>query len=174
MKPRHPLVFVTIALVALSAVAGPPTKPVASSDLEVNRIEFTIARSKGRPASQGTVTVTAVVRNAGTGPFVSRNSQQFVTVSEVPLGGSRETVRRTCYFGGADMAATVTLNPGQEVRCSFSRPWDTAVEFPPGFMGSIVYDPDIALDSNPRNDDRNMRNNTKQEPGSRINDLFAR
>jgi hypothetical protein len=38
----------------------------------------------------------------------------------------------------------------------------------------IVYDPDMRLDGNPKNDDINSKNNQLQVSGARISDLFHR
>ncbi len=79
------------------------------------------------------------------------------------------SARKRCDFG--------TLSVNAEYRCEFDRPWDSSGPEgtrPPDFKAMILYDPDIRLDGNPKNDDLNSRNNQLQVPGTRINDLFRR
>ena len=128
------------------------------------RIELSHTREKLRP-TRGTVTITAIVKNVGTDKYVSRAGQQSLQLYEMPPGSTAGgTLKANCDFP--------TLNVGQEVRCPFTRPWDTAIEFQPSFKAMLVYDPDILLDSNPRNDDAGPKNNVANVSWTAINALF--
>ena len=143
MKPRYLMVFAAVSLFAATALAGP--------DPAV-RIEVSSRKDKVRP-TRGTVTITAIVKNVGDMPYISRAGQQMVQLLETASGATTGgTVKVTCDFPN--------LNVGAEVRCSWSRAWDTAIEFQPSYRALIVYDPDILLDSNPKNDDASNKNNS--------------
>jgi hypothetical protein len=128
------------------------------------RIEVSSRRDKVRP-TRGTVTITAIVKNVGNAPYISRPGQQNVQLLETASGATTGgAVKATCDFP--------TLNVGQEVRCSWSRPWDIAIEFQPSYQALIVYDPDILLDSNPKNDDASNKNNTAFLSWTAVNATF--
>jgi len=162
VKPRHLLVFVAVAFSALSAFA------VVGPDPAVVRIEFSITKNKFHP-TRGTAHITAVVKNVGDAPYNTGPAQQNIQIFELPLGRtSAGPAKKVCTFAN--------LTVGQEVRCQYDRPWDSSSpaegEFPPNFKAMIVYDPDIRLDGNPKNDDVNSKNNSLQVSGSAINDRF--
>lgn len=50
--------------------------------------------------------------------------------------------------------------------------WDASLEFPPDFTLTLEYDPDLFVDGNPHNDDRNSFNNSVTKPGSEIHGMF--
>ena len=58
------------------------------------------------------------------------------------------------------------------MRCPYSRAWDTAIEFQPSYRASILFDPDILLDSNKKNDDVNPKNNSAFTSYTAVNALF--
>jgi hypothetical protein len=156
VKSRHLIVFLALVLCAATAFAAAPDPAV--------RIELFRVRDKVYP-TRGTVTITAIVKNVGTVPYVSRAGQQSVQLTKMAPGTtSGGTLKANCDFP--------TLNVGQEVRCPFTRRWDTAIEFQPSYKAMIVYDPDILLDSNPKNDDANPKNNTATVSWTAINALF--
>jgi hypothetical protein len=155
VNSRHLIVFVALILCAATAFAAAPDPAV--------RIELSSRRDKVHP-TRGTVTITAIVKNVGTAPYVSRAGQQSVQLYEMAPGTtSGGTLKVNCDFP--------TLNVGQEVRCPFTRPWDIAIEFQPSYKAMIVYDPDILLDSNPKNDDASSKNNTATVSWTAINAL---
>lgn len=165
MKLRHLLVSCVLIVSAVSAVSGGPI----NCDPAAVRIDFSIRKDKFHP-TRGTAKIVAVVKNVGTDVYNTRAGQQNVQIFEMPLGGVAGPAKKVCDFG--------TLYVGAEYRCEYDRPWDSSSpaegEFPPNFKAMIVYDPDIRLDGNPKNDDINMKNNQVQAPGTRINDLFHR
>ncbi len=159
------LAVLSVFIVSAAAAFGGPI----NCDPAVVRFDFSILKDKFHP-TRGTAKIVAVVKNVGTDVYNSRPGQQNVQIFEMPLGGTAGLAKKVCDFG--------TLNVGSEYRCEFSRPWDSASrgegEFPPNYKAMIVYDPDIRLDGNPKNDDINSKNNQLQVPGTRINDLFRR
>ena len=163
MKPRHLMVFVATAFFAASAFAA------VGPDPAVVRFEFSITKNKLRP-TRGTAHITAVVKNIGDTPYNTGPAQQNIQIFELPLGrASSGPAKKVCTFGN--------LTVGQEVRCQYDRPWDSSSpaegEFPPNYKAMIVYDPDITLDGNPKNDDKNAKNNSLEASGSPINARFA-
>ena len=157
MKPRYLMVFAALALCAATEALAVGPDPAV-------RIEVSSRRDKLRP-TRGTVTITAVVKNVGDAAYISRAGQQNVQLLETASGATTGgTATVTCDFP--------TLNVGQEVRCSWSRPWDTALEFQPSYRAMIVYDPDILLDSNPKNDDKSNKNNTALLSYTAVNATF--
>jgi len=91
MKPRFLMVFVALALCAATeALAVGPDPGV--------RIEVSSRRDKVRP-TRGTVTITAIVKNVGNAPYISRPGQQNVQLLETasgattPLNSNRATER---------------------------------------------------------------------------------
>ena len=162
MKTRHLMVFVAATFCAASAFA------VAGPDPAVVRIEFTIHKDKFHP-TRGTAHITAVVKNVGDVPYTTSPTQQNIQIFELVLGrAAAGPAKKVCTFGN--------LTVGQEVRCQYDRPWDSSSpaegEFPPDYKAMIVYDPDIRLDGNPKNDDISSKNNSLQKSGSAINDRF--
>lgn len=165
MKLRHLSVLcVLFVLAAAGAFAGP-----VGPDPAVVRIDFSIRKDKFHP-TRGTAMIIAVVKNVGTAPYNTRAGQQNVQIFEMPLGGTPGPAKKVCDFG--------SLLVNAEYRCELDRPWDSSSpaegEFPPNYKAMIVYDPDIRLDGNPKNDDINSKNNQLQVSGARINDLFHR
>jgi hypothetical protein len=133
----------------------PPPDPAAQ------RIDFSLISQESQ--FQGRVRIVGVVQNIGQGAFESRQGQQ-----EVQLYENSQLIASTPFQN---------LSPGQEVEVVYERNWDTSSpsegEFPPTYRLVITYDPDIEMDGNPRNDDTNNSNNTKERSGSDINRLFS-
>lgn len=134
-------------------------------DPAVQRIDFTIVSKTSQ--FSGKVRITGVVKNVGLEPYISGPNQQEILLYEGPMGATSRVVARKKFQN---------LNPGQEVTVVYERNWDSASpsegEFPPSYKVIIVYDPDIRMDSNPKNDDCNMNNNQKERSGADINALF--
>ncbi|GAQ94575.1 hypothetical protein TAGGR_1759 [Thermodesulfovibrio aggregans] len=134
-------------------------------DLVAEKIEFTIVSRTGK--FSGKVRITGVVKNAGSEPYISGPNQQAVHLYEFIPGGSPRLVAKKNFQN---------LNPGQQITVTYERNWDAAStsegEFPSSYRVVIVYDPDIRMDGNPKNDDCNLNNNEKERSGADINRLF--
>lgn len=134
-------------------------------DPAVEKIDFTIVSRTGK--FSGKVRITGVVKNVGLAPYISGPNQQAVHLYEFIPGGSARLVAKKNFQN---------LNPGQQVTVAYERNWDASSpsegEFPPSYRVIIAYDPDIRLDSNPKNDDCNINNNQKERSGADINALF--
>ena len=156
MKSRHLVVFMAVLLSAATVVAGP--------DPAV-RIQLSVVPDAVHPHTQGRVTITAIVKNVGDTAWTSRAGQQSLQLIETPSGATTGgVVKVACDFP--------TLNVGQEVRCPYTRNWDTAIEFQPSYRATLLYDPDILLDANKKNDDASTKNNSAFTPWTAINALF--
>lgn len=129
-------------------------------DPATHQIDFQIIRRVTQ--FRGRIRVTGVVHNVGRATYNSNPRQQSILLYE----SSRLVAQRQFQ----------NLTPGQEVRVTFVRDWDASSpaegEFPPTYKLMIGYDPDIAIDGNPRNDDCNLSNNRRQRSGADINALF--
>ncbi len=143
----------------------PPPPPKKCPDPAVQGIDFAIVSKTSQ--FSGKVKITGVVKNIGLEPYISGPNQQAVYLYEVPMGGKANLVATKKFQN---------LNPGQEVKVTYERNWNASSpaegEFPPSYKVVIAYDPDITLDSNPKNDDCNMNNNQKERSGTEINALF--
>ena len=68
------------------------------------------------------------------------------------------------------------IDAGQSIRVSHARTWNAAAarrkKRVPVYRAIIVYDPDIYIDSNPRNDDCVSGDNRLSRNGRAINRLF--
>jgi hypothetical protein len=130
----------------------------------VRAIDFAIVARTSQFA--GKVRITGVVKNMG-GAYTSGPKQQSVQLYEVPLGGQPRFLKQMAFQN---------LASGQEVKIAHERNWNASSpsegEFPPGYKVIIVYDPDIRLDGNVRNDDCASGDNQLEKSGSGINALF--
>ncbi|ACI21234.1 MULTISPECIES: hypothetical protein [Thermodesulfovibrio] len=142
-----------------------PIPPPKCPDPAVQRIDFTVVSKTSQ--FSGKVRITGVVKNMGVEPYISGPNQQAVYLYEIPMGGKANLVATKKFQN---------LNPGQEITVSYERNWNASSpsegEFPPSYRVVIAYDPDIRMDSNPKNDDCNMNNNQKERSGTEINALF--
>ncbi|MBU0483890.1 MAG: hypothetical protein KKB30_05185 [Proteobacteria bacterium] len=115
----------------------------------------------------GTVEIKGTVKNVGTASYESRANQQMAQLYEAPLGGAGRLVASQSFQN---------LTAGQTVTVSYSRQWNASSpsegEFPPNYRLLVVYDPDISMDGNAKNDDCNGVNNQKERSGADINALF--
>jgi hypothetical protein len=112
----------------------------------------------------GTVRLQGALRNEGD-PFQSRAGQQSLQIIEVPPGGGGGRVLQNVPFG--------SLQSGQTVAISTNLQWSLTNEFPPSYRLVIAYDPDVANDGNPANDDCNARNNVQSISSAQISSLFS-
>lgn len=140
-------------------------KGLKAPDPAATSIEFKIAERTSDWA--GKVQIAGIVKNLG-GAYTSAPNQQQVHLYEIPIGGQPRLVASKTFQN---------LAAGQTVAVSFERSWNASSpaegEFPPDYRVSLVYDPDIALDSNPANDDRSGANNMFERSGGGINQMFA-
>lgn len=130
-------------------------------DPGVASLEFAIV-SRATPF-QGRVRITGTVKNLGRAPYVSNPRQQSVYLYEVPASGPSRLVAQRAFQN---------LAPDEAVTVAFERDWRSSEEFPPSYRVMVGYDPDILLDSNPKNDDCVSTNNTRTRSGNDISALF--
>lgn len=133
--------------------------PAPVIDLAAESMEFSVSRTS---ATEGTVIISGIVKNVGA-DYVSGDNQQQVVLYEKYPGGQSTVVASKDF---ANLAAGATI----EVKYSTS--WRTSVEFPPSFILSISYGPDIYIDGNEQNDDENPDNNRREITGAQINEQF--
>lgn len=114
-------------------------------------------------AHSGNVRITGVIKNVGKQNFVSNPRQMYVLLYEVSLTGRARVLARR---------SVGNIPAGRTFSLSFVKNWYAGNEFPPNYKLCISYDPDIKLDSNPKNDDCNSANNCKTRPGTDIHKLF--
>lgn len=119
-----------------------------------------VAKDAKWPTTRGTIRVTGTVKNVGNAAFESDPKQASVQLLE-ERPGARAELRTQRSMGRLDVGATMDV--------TYQRAWDTAAEFPSKFILLIVYDPDIQLDANKKNDDCNAGNNRAELPGDLIN-----
>lgn len=140
---------------------------LAQPDPAAIAVDFRLVRRTGRFTGQ--VEIVGTIRNVGTADFISGKGQQGIQLyEEVP--GARPRLVASLPFE--------RLNQGAELQIRYTREWNASSpaegEFPPTYRLQISYDPDIVLDGNPKNDDSNWRNNSRERSGSAINDLLRR
>ncbi|MGH7563272.1 MAG: hypothetical protein ACREK5_02480 [Gemmatimonadota bacterium] len=111
----------------------------------------------------GIIEIVGVVRNIGRAAYVSDPRQQSVELIEEQPGISPKAVEDRTF---------TNLAPNATVRLVHRRSWDTSTEFQPRYRLRIVYEPDIRIDANPRNDDCGLANNEAVLEPERINALF--
>jgi hypothetical protein len=134
----------------------------ACPDPAAVKIDFQIIK-RYTPFTAG-MRIVGTVKNLGSKPYLSSPGQQTIYLSVE--GVAAPVAQRTFH----------KLAPGQEVTVSFTRNWNSASpaegEFPPSYMLWIGYDPDIAIDGNPQNDDCNGQNNKLKRSGDDINAML--
>lgn len=143
-----------------AGVAVPAKLAQQGIDLAVSEIRFSIVSVKS--LYSGTVQIEAIVKNVGSQNYTSGANQQAVLLYEEVPGTSPKLVASR-NFQSLGVNGTVSV--------SYSRQWQTSDEFPPSYTAIVVFDPDIYLDSNNKNDDGNSSNNRLTRPGSDINKL---
>lgn len=155
-----------IALFSTAAVAEPtpqlpkdaiqkplpgPMRPLACS---VDPAIGSITLTKGK--APGSVQVSVEVRNLGRSAWQSGGNQQSVNVS-VRNGNTGNVVTRSQALPGR---AAANSRMAMLTTPMIPNAFDT-FEFGGSVDASISYDPDIAIDGNNCNDDRNTANNRK-------------
>ena len=118
-------------------------------DLAAHRIEMRVLSRSSEFG--GRVRITGVVKNVGNLAYRSRAGQQSAY-----LYAGRRLVARTAF---------TSLAPGAEVKVSFDTTLSTSNEFPVEWKLVVAFDPDIAIDGNPHNDDMRRANNSKTRTG---------
>ncbi|GAB5550539.1 MAG: hypothetical protein Sapg2KO_01300 [Saprospiraceae bacterium] len=125
-------------------------------------VELRVQKTSGNQ-HRGVVRITGVVKNVGKQHFVSGGGQAYAYLYEVSLTG-RSTLKARRQI--------TNLSAGRSFSLGFSKNWYAGNEFPPNYKLVISYDPDIKLDSNPRNDDCNSANNQMTRTGHEVTQLF--
>ncbi len=114
--------------------------------------KLVVEGARALPGGDGwTFYVHAEVRNLGDAPWSSGSGQQALRVS---LHGGRTRELTAIDF--------TSLQPGQERSVVTETTLSAHDEFAPRIVARIDYDPDIAGDGNPANDDCNRGNNTRE------------
>ncbi len=159
MKSALLLSFLILSF-AIAGCEEDETPEISTIDLVAESINFSVV-----PTSEfeGVVTIVGTVKNYED-DFISSSGQQEILLYEIPAGFSEGSIVATRDF--ADLTA------GDSLQVSFSRNWSKSAEFTPNYRLMILFEPDIAIDDNPRNDDSDASNNRLDESGSQINDLF--
>ena len=154
------------AQVPQAQIPGPKVKPTVPlpvkecRDPAAESLTFVIlSRDKAHP-TRGRINLTGVVKNLGNATFESNPNQARAQLARVPSAGPPAMLSAT------DIAI---LRAGASIRLGATVDWDTAQEFPPRFVLSLTYDPDIRLDANFRNDDCNTNNNSRELTADQIN-----
>ncbi|MEQ1550788.1 hypothetical protein [Sphingorhabdus sp.] len=167
--PKFAAILGAIALCAAAATAatGEPTPQLPTEAIKkplpgplrplacmVDPAIGAITLTKGKAA--GSVQVTVEVRNMGSSAWQSGANQQNVSVS-VKNGNTGNVVSRSQALPGR---AAANSRMGMMTTPMIANAFDT-FEFGGSVEASISYDPDIAIDGNNCNDDRNSANNRK-------------
>lgn len=155
------LLIITCTLLACDKDDEPTVEQTI--DLSADAITYEMV-SQTSPTT-GEVRITGHIQNVGNTNFNSTIGQQVAHLIERPLGSTTETVVATENL-------SPTINAGNEITFSYTRNWDTTIEFQNDIILRISYDPDIFIDGNPNNDDINSSNNTLILAGNTINSLF--
>lgn len=123
--------------------------------------EFQVGIIQRDPANRfaGRVQFKAVLKNVGNQDFVTGPNQQAVQIH------SGRTLLKNEAFGN--------LRVGEVKIIAVIVPWNAATEFQEPVTARIVYDPDIFIDGNTRNDDCNRSNNSKSIQPEQVNRLFT-
>lgn len=131
-------------------------------DPAVVDIKFSVVRRYSQ--FRGRVRITGIVKNIGGADYISGPNQQLIVLD---AGDAAHPLKVKKFQN---------LRKGEEVRIVYETDWNSSSpsegEFPPTFRVYITYDPDINMDSNPKNDDCNLKNNGKSKSGKAINDML--
>lgn len=131
------------------------TKP-ACPDLKAMPIQFTVL---SRPtAYTARVKITAIVKNVGGADYISGSNQQGMQL-----------------YVGSHLVKNVpftNLAKGQTKTITYYMTFSTSNEFPPMIKLYISYDPDIAMDGNPKNDECTYSNNQSSRDSREIGGLL--
>ncbi|HEB55915.1 MAG TPA: hypothetical protein ENI98_06340, partial [Gammaproteobacteria bacterium] len=155
--------FLSVLPVAslLAAGLGFAEPAIAGPDLQVR--VWVDARSVHKNSNNTyNFTIRGYVKNVGTVNYVSRQNQQVLFLHKV---GSSQHI--------ADWHFT-RLNRGQAMNVHVPVINQPGGEFVPSYELALSFDPDIYMDRNSANDDRNSRNNQATISSRTISGAFAR
>ena len=140
-----------------------PNEPICP-DLKAAGIHFRLVQKFTQ--FRGNVKITGTVKNISSTNFRSSNQGAVMLYEIVPGATPRVVASRSIS----------NLDAGRSISVSYTRHWNISSpaegEFPPSYRVCVIYDPDIALDSNKLNDDCNSRNNCAERSGVAIAKLF--
>jgi hypothetical protein len=125
-----------------------------------------VTLTKGK--APGSVQVSVEVRNLGSSAWQSGANQQNVNVS-VRNGNTGNVVSRSQALPGR---AAANSRMGMLTTPMIANAFDT-FEFGGSVEASVSYDPDIAIDGNSCNDDRNAANNRKSISFAQVQAFLA-
>ena len=131
-------------------------------DPAVVDIKFSIVRKYSKYRAR--VRITGVVKNIGKADYISNPNQQTIVLD------SGDAAHPLKVIPFKDLRAGQTIIITHEVDWDISSPNEG--EFPPTFRVYILYDPDITMDENTKNDDCNSKNNSMSKSGRAINDMI--
>lgn len=148
----------------VSAAKLQPARGGTGIDPAAQQISFRIL-NKTSPFN-GRVQITGLVKNVGNKPFLNKGRPGAAAIHLYE--GNRLVVNKPMN----------DLQPGATQSVTYTRNWQSSSpaegEFPPTYKLWLMYDPDIAMDSNPDNDDVRSQNNRIEKSGMEINTLFRK
>jgi len=164
---RAPVVINAPKLVpTTSPIPGPIQAPVRAIDLAAYAVNFKVLR-KITPGCgtfcEADVEIEGVVKNVGSQTFTSNPKQSIAYLYRDTPGASGALV--------AQLPIT-SLAPGATLSVKTTIRFRKSDEFPPSYKLQLGWDPDIALDGNPANDDSNRANDVKSRQSGEISALF--
>lgn len=123
--------------------------PTQAIDLKAESITFTLSRRID--ANRAMIKVIGTIKNVGTEKYVSDQKQQSAVLSEsYSSTATNPKLKKEQLFS--------TLDPGATVVVTYELEWNKSNEIPPLFVLNLSYDPDILIDGNTKNDDKNPSN----------------
>lgn len=149
---------------------GIPTRPSGGATIgsacRVDPAFRSIVLTKNRSGSR--ISLRILVVNRGTSAWASAPGQAVVNW-QLRNGSSGQVQGGSANLATAAGPGAVMMNYSTP---NYTQPFDT-FEFSGTVTASIVYDPDIAIDGNRCNDDRNMANNTVTLSSDQIQSFLA-
>lgn len=174
---KKSIVFLGILLFSMSMVFAqvrekPPKADINNSanfklenycpDPAISKINFKVLNQTG--PHTGEIRVQAILKNQGGRDFISGPGQAAVLIYEQHPGAPPTLVVNREFR---------KLEAGTFKKIAFKRTWNSSSpaegEFPPTYIVTISYDPDIRMDGNKQNDDCNLENNSKKRNGDWFN-----
>tara|TARA_Y100000815_G_C13336876_1_gene498194 strand:+ start:1097 stop:1585 length:489 start_codon:yes stop_codon:yes gene_type:complete len=156
-------ILLSMCYLAIACNSDDDTTTTSIVDLKADDITYEMVSQTS--ATTGEVRIRGHIKNIGNANFNSSLGQQVAYLIERPLGTTNETTMATANL-------PTVINVDGEITFSYTRNWDTTIEFQNDIILRISYDPDIFIDGNLTNDDANMNNNTLVLQGNAINSLF--
>jgi len=159
MNMKRSLLVVSLSLLVMSGLSCPEDCVDGTPSLAVVRIDYEILSTTS--ATEGTVRVTGVIQNTGTGTYDSGAGQQSLQLYR-GLDFQQQPVAQTDF---EDLA------PGATLTVTYDVAWDTSAEFPQSFVLYISLDPDLFIDGNEANDECPTSDNLLSRSGEEVNAL---